>query len=211
MAKVTVYNQLGEKAGDMDLEKTLFEAEVNEALVHEAVVAQQANSREVIAHTKDRGAVSGGGKKPWKQKGTGRARHGSIRSPLWVGGGVTFGPTKDRNFSVKMNKKARRKALAMVLSDKVAGKQFVVVENLEIPEGKTKTLSDLMNKLPLSGKKTLLVLEKENKNPAIAAGNIQNLDAISAQSLNVVDLLAHQTVVVTKAAVESIAEMYKQV
>ena len=110
-----------------------------------------------------------------------------------------------------MNKKARRKALAMVLSDKVAGKQFVVVENLEIPEGKTKTLSDLMNKLPLSGKKTLLVLEKENKNPAIAAGNIQNLDAISAQSLNVVDLLAHQTVVVTKAAVESIAEMYKQV
>src|SRR3989338_3936812 len=130
MAKVILYNQTGSEVGELSLDASLFDVAVDMALVHEAVVAQEANSRQVLAHTKDRGDVAGTGKKPWKQKGTGRARHGSRRSPIWVGGGITFGPTKDRNYSLKMNRKARRKALAMVLSDKVANNALFAVDSL---------------------------------------------------------------------------------
>src|SRR3989338_10491140 len=140
MAKVILYNQTGSEVGELSLDATLFDVAPDTALVHEAVVAQEANSRQVLAHTKGRGEVAGTGKKQWKQKGTGRARHGSRRSPIWVGGGITFGPRNDRNFSLKMNRKARRKALAMVLTDKLISARLVAVDDLGVEEGKTKQL-----------------------------------------------------------------------
>jgi large subunit ribosomal protein L4 len=210
MAKVVLYNNEGKTAGELELDAALFEVPANPALVHEAVVAQQANSREVLAHAKDRSEVRGGGRKPWKQKGTGRARHGSRRSPIWSGGGVTFGPLKTRNFSKKMNRKARRKALAMVLSDKVASECFVAVDQFDITDNKTKALVALLQKLPVAGKKTLIVLKPENVGAALAAQNIQNISTIPANSLNIVDLLAHEYVLVSKEAVDVIHETYKR-
>ncbi|TAK03307.1 50S ribosomal protein L4 [Patescibacteria group bacterium] len=210
MAKVTLYNQEGAKVGELALDPALFEVKANPALVHEAVVAQTANSRVVTAHTKDRGEVAGTGKKPWKQKGTGRARHGSRRSPIWVGGGVTFGPTSERNFSVKMNRAARRKALAMVLSDKVAGERLVAVDSLALPEAKTKRVAFMLAKLPLAGSKTLIVVEAENRGVARAAKNLPRVSTISVGSLNVVDLLSHETIVASKAALEALVKTYKR-
>lgn len=210
MASVTLYTIDGSKKGELDLDDRLFGVEVNPALVHEAVVAQTANARAAIAHTKTRAHVAGTGKKPWKQKGTGRARHGSRRSPIWSGGGITFGPSKDRNFSVKMNKKARRKALAMVLSDKVTSESLIGLEELSLTEGKTKTLQSALSKLPLSGKKTLVITVPENKMIARAAQNIENVSSLPANALNVVDLLRHQNIVITKAAAELVSQIYNR-
>lgn len=210
MASVTLYTIDGSKKGELDLDDRLFAVEVNPALVHEAVVAQTANARAAIAHTKTRANVAGTGKKPWKQKGTGRARHGSRRSPIWSGGGITFGPSKDRNFSVKMNKKARRKALAMVLSDKVTSESLIGLEELTLAEGKTKTLQSALSKLPLSGKKTLVITVPENKMIARAAQNIENVTSLPANALNVVDLLRHQNVIITKAAAEMVSQIYNR-
>jgi len=209
MAKVKVYNQKGEAAGDIELAKDIFEVEVNPNLVHEAVVIQQANSRQVIAHAKDRSEVRGGGRKPWRQKGTGRARHGSTRSPIWRTGGVTFGPSKDQNFERKMNKKAKRKALAMTLSDKVAHDRFVVVDSLELPEAKTKVFVSIQEALPVAGKKTLVVINPDNTNLKRAVKNVPKVDVIGAKSLNVVDILAHDYVLISKDAVELVNETYK--
>lgn len=210
MAKVTVYNKEGNAVGEMELDAALFEVATNPALVHEAVVAQQANAREAIAHTKGRGEVAGSGKKPWKQKGTGRARHGSRRSPIWVGGGITFGPRNERNFTKKMNRRARRKALAMVLSDKVANDRLIALDSLDLPEAKTRTLESILKKLPSAGKKTLIVLEPENIAAARAARNIPRVETISASSLNIVDLLAHDCILAPKAAIERIQTTYKR-
>lgn len=210
MAKVALYNSEGKQTGELELDAALFGVPANPALVHEAVVAQQANARVAYAHTKDRGEVRGGGKKPWKQKGTGRARHGSRRSPIWIGGGITFGPRSDRNFSVKMNRKARRTALAMVLSDKVSADCFIAVEAIDAEGAKTKAISSLLGKLPTAGKKTLVVLEPGNGQAARAAQNIPNISTLPADSLNVVDLLAHDCVVVTKNAVDVIQQTYKR-
>ena len=136
MAKVKVYNQEGKSTAEIELPADIFEVALNEGLLHQVVVALEANSRQVLAHTKDRSEVRGGGRKPWKQKGTGRARHGSIRSPIWKGGGVTFGPQKIRNFTKKLNKQVKRKALAMTLSDKVSNNNFIAIESLALPEVK---------------------------------------------------------------------------
>ncbi len=208
MATVKIYNIEGQETGTVELSAALFEVSVNPALVHEAVVAQSANARDVIAHAKDRSEVRGGGRKPWKQKGTGRARHGSRRSPIWSGGGVTFGPQKIRNFARKINAKAKRKALAMVLSDKVSSNQFVVVEKLDVVDAKTKQLSGFVKKLPIEGKKMLLIAKPENTSVALAAQNIQNVSTLPSNSLNVIDLLRHDSVVVTKLALEQIEEIY---
>lgn len=210
MAKVTLYNFEGKAVGEISLDASIFEVAADMAVVHEAVIAQQANSREVIAHTKGRGEVAGSGKKPWKQKGTGRARHGSRRSPIWVGGGITFGPTNQRNFTVKMNKKARRKALAMVLSDKVASNQFLAVETLATTEGKTKTLTAFLKNLPASNVSTLVVLEPANKLAARAARNLQKVATIPANSLNVVDLLSHERVIASRDAIDVLTATYKR-
>lgn len=209
MAKVNVYNQEGVVVGELALDASLFDVAADPVLVHEAVVAQQANSRQVLAHTKDRGEVAGTGKKPWKQKGTGRARHGSRRSPIWVGGGITFGPTSERNFSLKMNRKARSKAFAMVLSDKVANSAFVAVDSLVLGGSKTKSVAALLKKLPLVGKKTLIVLEPSNTAVVRASRNLPRVSTISATSLNVVDLLASDCVLTSKEAVEVLTKTYK--
>ncbi len=208
MAKVKVYNQKGETVGDVDLVAKLFEVEANPALIHEVVVAQQANAREAIAHAKDRSEVRGGGRKPWRQKGTGRARAGSTRSPLWKGGGVTFGPSKDRNFSKQVNKKAKRKALAMTLSDKVKAERFIVIDTLKLPELKTKAFVSVYEKLPVSGKKTLVVTDAEAKDTQRAARNVPKVDMIGAASLNVVDVLSHEYVLISKDAVETLTKTY---
>lgn len=210
MASVVLYNKEGKNVGNLDLEATLFQVELNPALVHEAVVAQTANSRQVLAHTKGRGDVRGADKKPWKQKGTGRARHGSRYSPIWRGGGITFGPTNERNFSKKLNKKAKRKALAMVLSNKLTQERFIAVEDLNLTEGRTKDLIAILKSLPLASSKTLVVLEPDNVSVIKAANNIPKVQTISAKSLNVVDLLAYDRVLATKEAVRVMTEVYKR-
>jgi len=210
MAKVILYNQDGLPVGELSLDSALFEVKPNPALIHEAFVAQQANSRQVLAHTKDRSEVSGTGKKPWKQKGTGQARHGSRRSPIWVGGGITFGPTNARNFSVKLNKAAKRKALAMVLTDKVANDKFVAIESMVLPEVKTRAFAGILGKLPAAGKKTLVVLEISNASAARAGRNLPRVTTLSAHSLNIGDLLAHEFVVASKEAIETITKTFKR-
>ncbi|MDD5071998.1 MAG: 50S ribosomal protein L4 [Patescibacteria group bacterium] len=159
--KINIYNQKAEVVGEMDLSDKVFGVPANKGLVHQAVVAQMANNRQVLAHTKDRSEVRGGGRKPWRQKGTGRARAGSSRSPIWTGGGVTFGPRKDRNFSKNINKKMRKKAILMVLSDKVANGNFLVMDKLEIDEYKTK----VFNKIIGGAEKVL----NKNSKPEIVA------------------------------------------
>jgi large subunit ribosomal protein L4 len=210
MASVTLYTTEGSKKGELDLDDRLFGVRISPALVHEAVVAQAANARVAIAHTKTRGEVSGSGKKPWKQKGTGRARHGSKRSPIWIGGGITFGPRKDRNFSLKINKKARRKALTMVLTDKVASNLFIAVDQFAIEDLKTKQLKAILEKLPLTGKKTLIITAPDNRTVIRAAQNLKDISTIPANTLNIIDLLTHQNVLITQTAVELITQIYNR-
>lgn len=210
MARVTLYNQEGKDVGQVELDSSLFDVEVNPALVYEAVVAQTANAREAIAHTKGRGEVAGTGKKPWKQKGTGRARHGSRRSPIWVGGGITFGPRNDRNFSVKMNKQARRKALAMVLTDKVKNGNFFAIDQLKTEEGKTKELSALLAKLPVAGKKMLILVEPDNRSISNAARNIPDVKTMPVHTLNVVALLQQPNILISKEGIDHLVQLYKR-
>lgn len=210
MAKVKVYNLEGKEAGELELAKEVFEVEGKEELVHQVVVAQQNNSRQNLAHTKIRSEVRGGGAKPWRQKGTGRARHGSNRSPIWIGGGVTFGPRKEQNFSQKINKKMKNKALCMVLTNKAKEGKLVVLDKLELAEGKTKQLAELLTKLPVKNSSALLSLAKKDEKVVKAASNLEKIGVLSADSLNVVDLLGKNYLVVDKAAVEKIVEVYKK-
>ena len=167
-----------------------------------------ANARQVLADTKDKGEVRGGGRKPWKQKGTGRARHGSSRSPLWKGGGVTFGPTSDRNFSKMINKKMKTKALLMVLSSKLKDNELVVVENIKLEKASTKKMKDILGKLPLSGK-VLISMDKKNDSVFNSVKNIPSVSMLASDSLNVVDLLKNKMLVVDKKGIERIGEIYK--
>ncbi len=208
--KTDLYNLKNEKIGQVDLSDRIFAREWNADLVHQALLAQLGNSRQTIAHAKDRGEVRGGGKKPWRQKGTGRARHGSIRSPLWVGGGVTFGPTKERNFSKKINKKMKRASFACVLSKKLKENNLKIVDSLNIENPKTKIVFSTINGL-FGGKKTsvLLVPSAENRGVRLAARNIEGVKAISPNALNVVDLLKHKNVVLDKNAVGQVEKAVK--
>jgi len=210
MAVISLYNTKGENVGTLDLEASLFDVKVNSALVHEAVVAQGANSRFAIAHTKTRGEVAGSSKRPWKQKGTGRARHGSTKSPIWIGGGITFGPRNERNFSLKINKQAKRKALAMVLSDKITSERFIAVDQLTLETGKTKELLVVLKNLSLSDKKTLIILPPQQKEVALAARNIKGVKTMPANTLNVVDLLKNDVVLMSKEAIAYVTETYKR-
>ena len=215
--KFPVYNYQGEQIKDVELPARLFGREVNPAVVHQVVIAQEANSREVLAHTKTRAEVRGGGKKPWRQKGTGRARHGSTRSPIWVGGGVTFGPRNDRNFTQKVNKKMKQAALAMCLSDKAANKDLFIFDKLENPAGKTKDLNVWFKniKKAIAGlkesKKFLLVMSEGDDKLIRAAKNLKGVATISAKSLNCVDLLKADALLVGIKSVEEIDKVYKQV
>src|SRR3989339_93347 len=201
MAKVKVYNQAGESKEEMELKDAIFSVPVKPAVVYQVFQALLANIREPWAHTKNKGEVRGGGKKPWKQKGTGRARHGSMRSPLWVGGGITFGPRNTRVYKQKVNKKVSALALRMCLSDKLQDNKLIVVE--EWPgDGKAKTMATLRQALPGAGRRTLFLFEKTNKNWNQASQNLAKVVRQKAMDANVADLLNNQFVVVSKKAVE---------
>lgn len=207
MPQVAVYNYDGKEIGVLELSKAVFGVPVKEQLVADVALAQQANKRVSIAHTKMRGDVSGGGKKPWKQKGTGRARQGSIRSPQWRGGGVVFGPRSERSFTVKINKKIRQTALRMVLSDKVANKKLVVVD-LFPQDGKTKTMAVVRRVLPGAGRKALIVLDAKDALTLRALANVPRTVTIAARSLNVVDLMRHEYIIAPKSAIAAIESVY---
>jgi len=208
MMKAKIYNQEGSEIGEEKLDPKIFGLEVNEGLVHQVVVAQMANKRQVLAHAKDRSEVKGGGRKPWRQKGTGRARHGSIRSPLWIGGGVTFGPTKERNFSKKINKKMKTKALFMCLSDRAVNNNIIILNKLELSEIKTKKLKNILDKLSL-GKKILIILENKDDKIIKSASNLPNCKTLRADSLNILDILSNESLLVTKKGLEIITKTYK--
>jgi large subunit ribosomal protein L4 len=198
----------GTKAGVQELPDTLFGVEVSPELVHQAIIAQRANARIIRANTKDRSAVRGGGRKPWKQKGTGRARHGSRRSPIWIGGGVTFGPNLLRNFSKKINKKAKRKALAMMLTDKVADDRFIALDTFDMAEAKTKVVAEMRQKLPGAKNTALIVTVKGDESMIRGAQNLQRTETIGAESLNVRDLARYQYIIASKAAIEKMVSHF---
>lgn len=200
MVKAKLYNKDGKEKGEIELNSKVFEIEANKILIKQVVETILANRRIVLADTKGRGEVRGGGKKPWKQKGTGRARHGSIRSPLWKGGGVTFGPNTDRNFTKKLNKKARTKALFMVLSDKVKNEKAIVIDELEVKTGKTKELTQTLKGMKFN--RGLVVLPKMEKLVVRALSNLPRVEVISANSLNVYDVLKATRVLFVEAALK---------
>ena len=204
MAKVAVYNMEGKEVDSIELNDSIFGVEVNEHLVHMAVLQQLANNRQGTQKAKTRSEVSGGGRKPWKQKGTGHARQGSTRSPQWTGGGVVFAPVP-RDYSFKLNKKEKRAALKSVLTSKVADGKFVVVDELKLDEIKTKKFVEVMNNLKVE--KALVVLDDMNENVIASAANVPTVKTAQTNELNVFDALKYDTVVVTKAAVETIEEV----
>ena len=213
--KETVYNQKGEEVKKVDLPADIFELEVNNDLIHQVVVAQNANARKAIAHTKDRSEKRGGGRKPWRQKGTGRARHGSNRSPIWKGGGVTFGPTKERVFSKKVNKKTKQKALFMALSSKAKDKEIILLDKIELAKEKTKLMVGILNDLNKKLKKdlikgVLIVLPKTDLIVTRASNNIAKTKTIRADSLNVLDILNYKYFLMLEESIKVIKETYKK-
>ena len=207
--KVAVYNQEGKEAGEVSLPKEIFEVPMNADLVHQVLVSSTSNQRQVSAHTKNRGEVRGGGRKPWRQKGTGRARAGSIRSPLWRGGGVTFGPRNDKNFTREVPKKMRRKALAMVLSEKAKNNLVVVVDVLNVETPKTKAMAQVIKKLPVNAG-SRLVLSDNGKNIFLAARNIAKTGVLEARNLNIVDLLNYKYVLLSKDGIKQLTETFSK-
>ena len=205
MANVSVYNMEGKEVGTMELNDAVFGVEVNEHLVHLAVVAQLANKRQGTQKAKTRSEVSGGGRKPWRQKGTGHARQGSTRAPRWTGGGVVFAPTP-RDYSIRLNKKEKRAALKSALTSRVNDNKFVVVDELKFEEIKTKNFKNVMNNLNVS--KALVVLAENDQNVVLSARNIPEVRTSLVNTLSVYDILKYNTVVATKAAVASIEEVY---
>ena len=205
MATVSVLNMEGKEVGTMELNDAVFGVNVNEHLVHMAVVQQLANNRQGTQKAKTRSEVRGGGRKPWRQKGTGHARQGSTRAPQWTGGGVVFAPTP-RDYSFKLNKKERRAALKSALTSRVEEKKFIVVDEINFDEIKTKKFQDVLNNLSVS--KALVVLEDGNKNAELSARNIADVKTAKTNTINVYDILKYNTVIATKAAVQAIEEVY---
>ena len=205
MANVSVYNIEGKEVGSIELNDAVFGVEVNEHLVHMAVVNQLANNRQGTQSAKTRSEVSGGGRKPWRQKGTGHARQGSTRSPQWTGSGVVFAP-KPRDYSFKMNKKEKRIALLSALSSKVADNKIVVLDAFNLDEVKTKKFAEVMSNLKVD--KALVVIEGENKNVVLSGRNIPTVKVSATNEINTYDVLKYETLVVTKAAVEKLEEVY---
>ena len=205
MANVTVYNMEGNEVGTMELNDAVFGVEVNEHLVHLAVVRQLANNRQGTQKAKTRSEVSGGGRKPWRQKGTGHARQGSIRAPQWTGGGVVFAPVP-RDYEVKMNKKERRAALKSALTSKVQENKLVVVDSLALAEAKTKEMQKVLTNL--KAEKALIVTADDDQKVVLSARNIADVQTATVNTINVYDVMKHNTVVVTKDAVASIEEVY---
>ena len=205
MANVSVYNMEGKEVGSMKLNDAVFGVEINEHLVHQAVVLQLANNRQGTQKAKTRSEVRGGGRKPWRQKGTGHARQGSTRSPQWTGGGVVFAPTP-RDYSFKLNKKEKRAALKSALTSRVVENKFVVVDELKLDEIKTKKFVEVLKNLNVE--KALVVLNDMDEKVIASAANIPTVKTTQTNELNVFDVLKYDTVVVTKAAVATIEEVY---
>ena len=205
MANVTVFNMEGNEVGTMELNDAVFGVEINEHLVHLAVVRQLANKRQGTQKAKTRSEVSGGGRKPWRQKGTGHARQGSIRAPQWTGGGVVFAPVP-RDYEVKMNKKERRAALKSALTSKVQDNKLVVVDSLTLAEAKTKEMQKVLTNLKAD--KALVITAADDQNVTLSARNIADVQTATVNTMNVYDVMKHNTVVVTKDAVASIEEVY---
>ena len=205
MANVSVYNIEGKEVGKIDLSDAVFGVEVNEHLVHMAVVSQLANNRQGTQKAKTRSEVSGGGRKPWKQKGTGHARQGSTRAPQWTGGGVVFAPVP-RDYSFKMNKREKRAALKSALTSRVEENKFIVIDEINFEEAKTKNFANILKNLDVS--KALVVLEDDNKNAELSARNIADVKTAKTNTINVYDILKYNTVITTKAVVAKIEEVY---
>ena len=205
MANVNVYNIEGKEVGTIELNDAVFGVEVNEHLMHMAVVQQLANKRQGTQKAKTRSEVSGGGRKPWRQKGTGHARQGSTRAPQWTGGGVVFAPTP-RDYSFKLNKKEKRAALKSALSSRVQDNKFIVIDEMNFGEIKTKNFQNMLNNLSVA--KALVVIEERNTNAVLSARNIADVKTAGTNTINVYDILKYNTVIVTKAAVATIEEVY---
>ncbi|MDD5527878.1 MAG: 50S ribosomal protein L4 [Patescibacteria group bacterium] len=230
--KLNIYNQKGEAKGQKEVSEAIFGVKVNMVLVNEAVVAQMANERPVLAHTKIRSEVRGGGKKPWRQKGTGRARAGSSRSPLWRGGGIIFGPNSDRNFSKKINKKAKRLAMFMVLSDKIANNGLAIMEKPALDAYKTKVMNEILNNLepafaPQGGatvdkgkvknikkrttKRSILFINDAKDEKVTNSGrNLAGVKIINLDNINIVDLLGSRNIIFTDKAIDKLEAVYKK-
>lgn len=206
--KIDIYNQKGEVSGSTTLPKEIFEVEFNADLVHQVSVSLSANKRQISAHTKNRGEVRGGGKKPWRQKGTGRARVGSNRSPIWKGGGITHGPRNDRIFAVEIPKKMRRKALFMVLSQKAKNNTLVVLDEMKFAKPATKIMAKTMSKLPCKKASTLVVMPNYDKNLFLSTRNIAKTSVDDARNLNVLDLLNHKYLLLTKEGMQTIEKTF---
>ncbi|MCR3922461.1 MAG: 50S ribosomal protein L4 [Firmicutes bacterium] len=207
MPKVALYNQQGEQVGDIELSDAIFAIKVSEAAMHQAVLAYLANQRLASAKTKTRTEVRGGGRKPWRQKGTGRARHGSIRSPIWRGGGITFGPDGKRNYKQTMPRKLRRLALKSALTAKVNAGSLIVLDTLTLDVPKTKDIVNVLGKLN-TGRKVLIVLDGPQENVVKSARNIPGVKTTHAGQLNVYDILNTDNLVVTRGAVNQMEEVF---
>ncbi len=206
--KINLYNQKGEKVGKTDLPDEIFNVEINSDLLHQVIVSQMANKRQSSAHTKDRGDVSGGGKKPWRQKGTGRARHGSRRSPIWVGGGVTFGPKSEKNYKKTIPQKMKRKALFMALSSKVNDDELILIDDLGMKEPQARIAQSILEKLPLSDKSGLVVLSEPDKNIVLSFRNIPKTESIQAKDLTALNIRSFKKLIMTPDSVVKIKETF---
>ena len=205
MANVSVLNMEGKEVGSMELNDAVFGVEINEHLVHQAVVLQLANNRQGTQKAKTRSEVSGGGRKPWRQKGTGHARQGSTRAPQWTGGGVVFAPVP-RDYSFKMNKKEKRAALKSVLTSKVQENKFIVLDELKLAEVKTKDMKKVLDNLKVNN--ALVIIGDDSENVALSARNIAGVQTASVNTINVFDMLKYNTIIATKSSVASIEEVY---
>lgn len=206
--KIKVYNLAGKETGEMELSDAVFGVKVKPELVHQVFVQQTNNQREPWADTKNRGEVSGGGKKPWQQKGTGRARHGSIRSPIWKGGGVAFGPLTDRNYKTKINKKTRQAAIRMCLSDKAQSGNLMVIEDFKFEQPKTKLFASFLKTLPAKLKSFLVLTADKNAEVMRMTENLKNVKTLRAQDSNVMDLLSKGIILTSKEGVKKMEEVF---
>jgi len=206
--KIPVYNQEGKELEAITLPKEIFDVKFSADLVHQVSVALAGNGRQVSAHSKFRSEVSGGGKKPWRQKGTGRARHGSTRSPIWKGGGVTHGPRTERIFGGEIPKKMRRKALFMVLSEKAKNKFLIVLDKIELEKGKTKEMASSLQKLACKNESTLIAMANHDKKVFMSARNIKKTSIEDARNLNVLELLNHKYLLITKDSIKTIEDTF---
>ena len=207
MAKIELLNNIGEKVKEIKINDKVWGIEPNDAVLHNAIVLARANARQASASTKTRDEISGGGRKPWRQKGTGNARQGSIRAPQWRGGGVVFGPTPNKNYSKKQNKKERRLAVLSALSYKAMDKELVVVESINFDTNKTKEMVNLLSNLELTNKKVLVVVEELTENVCLASRNLPNVKLVTFEEVNAYDLVNADNMLITEAALGKLEEV----